>query len=88
MKIKTFQLKTHRGNLIISPEIQDYLTHCSDNIKISLTIESSEFNDDLGLNSDDSDRTQTIKKSFQENLLEIRQKRISGRPTISEEAVY
>jgi hypothetical protein len=46
MKSQTFQLQTHNGNLIIPPEIQDYLTHCPDHVKISLTIESSELNND------------------------------------------
>jgi hypothetical protein len=89
MKSQTFQLQTHNGNLVIPPEIQDYLAHCPDNIKISLTIESSELNNDqLDLSSDDPDRGQTIKDSFQQSLLAIRQKRIAGRPTISEEDVY
>jgi len=83
MKSQTFQLQTHNGNLIIPPEIQDYLTHCPDDIKISLTIESPELN-----SSDDPDRGQTIKDSFQQSLLEIREKRISGRPTIAEEDIY
>jgi hypothetical protein len=89
MKSQTFQLQTHNGNLIIPPEIQDYLTHCPDNVKISLTIESSELNnDDLALINDDPDRGQAVKDSFQQSLLAIRQQRIAGRPTISEEDVY
>ena len=89
MKSQTFQLQTHNGNLVIPPEIQDYLTDCPDNIKIPLTIESSELNyDELDLNGDDPDRGQTIKDSFQQSLLEIQQKRIAGRPTIAEEDVY
>jgi len=89
MKSQTFQLQTHNGNLIIPPEIQDYLTHCPDNVKISLTIESSELNnDDLDLINDDPDRGQAVKDSFQQSLLAIRQQRIAGRPTISEEDVY
>ena len=89
MKSQTFQLQTHNGNLVIPPEIQDYLTHCPDDIKISLTIEPSELNNDqLDLSSDDPDRGQTIKDSFRQSLLEIREKRISGRPTIAEEDIY
>ncbi|TRU88699.1 MAG: hypothetical protein EWV76_08740 [Microcystis novacekii Mn_MB_F_20050700_S1] len=89
MKSQTFQLQTHNGNLIIPPEIQDYLTHCPDHVKISLTIESSELNnDDLDLINDDPDRGQAVKDSFQQSLLAIRQQRIAGRPTISEEDVY
>jgi hypothetical protein len=89
MKSQTFQLQNHNGNLIIPPEIQDYLTHCPDNVKISLTIESSELNnDDLALINDDPDRGQAVKDSFQQSLLAIRQQRIAGRPTISEEDVY
>ncbi|MDB9421529.1 hypothetical protein [Microcystis aeruginosa] len=89
MKSQTFQLQTHNGNLIIPPEIQDYLTHCPDNVKISLTIESSELNnDDLALINDDPDRGHAVKDSFQQSLLAIRQQRIAGRPTISEEDVY
>jgi hypothetical protein len=82
MQSRTFQLQTHNGNLVIPPEIQDYLTHCPDNIKISLTIESPE------LNHHDPDRGQPLKDSFQQSLLEIQEKRRAGRPTISEEEVY
>ncbi|MEG3437421.1 hypothetical protein V0288_09850 [Pannus brasiliensis CCIBt3594] len=89
MKSRTFQLQTHNGNLVIPPEIQDYLRHCPDNIKISLTIESLEFDrDELDPTADDPDRNKEIKDSFQQSLLEIQQKRSAGRPTISEEDVY
>lgn len=57
--------------------------------KRSETIESPELdNDKLDLSSDDPDCDQTIKDSFQQSLLAIRQQRIAGRPTISEEDVY
>ena len=60
--------------------------------KRSETIESPELdnldNDELDLSSDDPGRGQTSKYSFQQSLLAIRQKRISGRPTISEEDIY
>lgn len=36
----------------------------------------------------DPDLGQTIKDSFQQSLLAIRQKRIAGRPIISEKDVY
>lgn len=65
-------------------EVLDFLLS-----KRSETIESAEFdNDELDLSSDDPDRGQTVKDSFQQSLLAIRQQRIAGRPTISEEDVY
>ncbi|MBD2288436.1 hypothetical protein H6F92_06235 [Microcystis wesenbergii FACHB-1317] len=56
--------------------------------KRSETIESPELdNDELDLSSDDPDRGQPVKDSFQQSLLAIQQQRIAGRPTISEEDI-
>ena len=57
--------------------------------KRSETIESPELdNEELDLSSDDPDRGQPVKDSFQQSLLAIRQQRIAGRPTISQEDLY
>ena len=41
MNQKTFELELKQGQLIIPPAIQAYLSNCSEEVKISLTIESN-----------------------------------------------
>jgi hypothetical protein len=40
MNQQTFELELKQGQLIIPPAIQAYLSNCSEEVKISLTIES------------------------------------------------
>ncbi len=46
MNNKTFEVEVKDGILVIPPEIQDYLSQCQGNTKVSITITSSSANSD------------------------------------------
>ncbi len=46
MNNKTFEVEVKDGILVIPPEIQDYLSQCQGNTKVSITITSSSDNSD------------------------------------------
>lgn len=46
MNNKTFKIEVKDGILVIPPEIQDYLSQCQGNPKVSITITSSSDNSD------------------------------------------
>ncbi len=46
MNSQTFEVEVKDGILVIAPEIQDYLSQCQGNTKVSITITSSSDNSD------------------------------------------